>query len=86
MSLKYWKAVLQYGYVGHRNEISVARHLAFPKKATINDVINTVKTMPGTKNHCIVSIEPISYQEYVIGKRKEQENFYLQRLFNKSTA
>lgn len=77
---------MQYGHVGHRNEISVARYLAFHKNAAINDVINTVKMMPGTKNNCIVSIEPISYQEYAIGKRKEQENFYLQRLFNKSTA
>lgn len=86
MSVRYWKVVLRYGHVGHRNEVSIARYLVFPLGATIQNVIAAVKKMPGTKNNGIDSIQEISYEEYVIGKRNEQENFYLQNLFNQSSA
>lgn len=31
MEMMYWKAVIRYGHVGRRNEVSVARHLVYSK-------------------------------------------------------
>ena len=86
MNFKYWKVVIRYGHVGLRNEVSVARYLEFPLDATISDVMNEVKNMPGTKNRCIGSIESISRQQYIEGKGMEDDNFYLQNLFSKVIA
>lgn len=49
----YWKAVIRYGHVGKKNEISVARYLEFPKGTQIYEVIKVIHSMPGTKNNCI---------------------------------
>ena len=86
MEWKYWKVVIKYGHVGRRNEVSVARYMVFPSNATIIDVMEELKQMPGTKNNCVCSIQPISLEEYLIGKRSELENFYLKRLFGESSA
>lgn len=79
--MTYWKAVIRYGHVGRRNEISVARHMEFPKDTMVYDVIREIHSMPGTKNNCIASVHTITRQEYETGKKEEQHNFYLQNLF-----
>jgi len=82
MKKDYWKAVIRYGHVGYRNEVSVARFLAFEASTRIYDVIKEVNQMPGTKNNCIQSIYQITESEYEVGKEAEKENFYLQKLFD----
>ncbi|BCB02134.1 hypothetical protein KH172YL63_02670 [Bacillus sp. KH172YL63] len=44
--------------------------------------------MPGVKSNVISQVNEISLEEYLIGKRSEVENFYLQELkeFNSFTA
>lgn len=82
MEKEYWKVVVRYGHVGYRNEVSVARHLAFEKGTTIVDVIQEVHQMPGTKNNCIQSAYLITKEAYDTGKSEEEDNYYLQNLFS----
>lgn len=77
----YWKAVIRYGHLGRNKEVSVARHLEFPKETKVCEVMDVVSTMPGTKGNCIVSIREITEIEFLSGKDLEQENFYLKNLF-----
>ena len=86
MEFKFWKAVIRYGHVGYRNEVSVARYLVFDSESNITDVMTEVNNMPGTKNKCIVSLNQITKEEYLNGKKMELEDFYLQNMFEKSTA
>lgn len=81
MQFKYWKAVIQYGHVGRRNEVSVARYMVFPANTTIQDVVEEVNHMPGTKCNCLVSVQSVSRKAYIDGKKQENENFYLKNLF-----
>lgn len=81
MEMMYWKAVIRYGHVGRRNEISVARHLVFPKGTLIYEVIQEVNSMPGTKNNCIQSVYEITKDDYFQGIEREKDNFYLKSLF-----
>lgn len=80
MGFHYWKVIVRYGHVGLRNEVSVARHLVFESSKGILDIMNFVEEMPGTKKNPIFSIKRISFEEYLIGTRKEKENFYLKNL------
>lgn len=75
MEWKYWKVVIKYGHVGRRNEVSVARYMVFPSSATIIDVMEELKQMPGTKNNCVCSIEPISLEEYLIANVQSLKTF-----------
>lgn len=84
MSFQHWKVIVRYGHVGLRNEISVARHLVFESSKGISDIINFVEEMPGTKRNPVVSIKKISFEEYLLGTRKEKEDFYLKNLYEKS--
>ena len=86
MVWSYWKAVIHYGHVGHRNEISVARHLVTPEEATTVDVMSLINEMPGTKKRAMVSIKKIDSLEYLEGLRMEREDFFLQRLFERKEA
>lgn len=78
----YWKAVVRYGHVGKRNEVSVARYLVMPGDATTIDVMSLIEKMPGTKNRAMASIQKIDHMEYLEGVRAEKEDFFLQSLFD----
>ena len=79
----YWKVVLRYGHVGQKNEVFVARYLAFNKEVSLLDVCETAKEMPGVKHSKLVSFaKKIDYLEYEVGKESEKENFYLQKLMS----
>ncbi|WDH76244.1 hypothetical protein PTI97_01585 [Exiguobacterium marinum] len=82
----YWKAVVRYGHVGKRKEISVARYLVMPEHSTMIDVMNVIDEMPGTKKRAVVSLRKINSIEYLEGLREEKENFFLQRLFEGKQA
>jgi hypothetical protein len=86
MEWSYWKVVIRYGHVGINKEVSVARYLVTPPHATAMDVINIAESMPGTKHKAAVSLVKIDVKEYLEGKREEQKNFFLQRLFSRSKA
>lgn len=68
MKQDYWKTVIRYGHVGYRNEVSVARFLAFESGTMIYDVIKGINQMPGTKNNCIQSVYQVTEAEYIVGK------------------
>lgn len=77
----YWKVVLRYGHVGHRNEVCVARYLAFDEGVTLLDVYDSAKNMPGVKSaRGVNSAKKVDYREYCAGKEAEEKNFYLQKL------
>lgn len=80
MKWKYWKVVLRYGHVGRRNEVSVARFLITEASNNPIMVMDLAAKMPGVKSNGISQVNEISQKEYLIGKRTEVENFYLQRL------
>lgn len=77
----YWKVVLRYSHLGQRNEVFVARYLAFNEEVSLLDVCESAKEMPGVKHSKLVSsAKKIDYSEYELGKESEKENFYLQKL------
>lgn len=77
----YWKVVLRYGHVGHRNEVCVARYLTFEGEVTLLDVYDSAKNMPGVKgSKGVNSIKKVGYTDYCAGKETEESNFYLQKL------
>lgn len=80
MGWKYWKVVLRYGHVGKRNEISVARYLVTQSFYTPILVMDQAANMPGVKHNGVTSIKEITRNEFIAGKRLEQENFYLQKM------
>ena len=86
MEWSYWKAVVRYGHVGKRKEISVARYLVMPEHSTMIDVMNVINEMPGTKNRAVLSLRKVDIIEYLEGRRAEKENFFLQRLFDGKQA
>lgn len=86
MEWSYWKAVVRYGHVGKRKEISVARYLVMPEHLTMIDVMNVINEMPGTKNRAVLSLRKVDVAEYLEGLREEKENFFLQRLFEGKQA
>ena len=86
MEWSYWKAVVRYGHVGKRKEISVARYLVMPEHSTMIDVMNVIDQMPGTKNRAMISLRRVDVLEYLEGIRDEKENFFLQRLFEGKQA
>lgn len=86
MEWTYWKVVMRYGHVGKGKEVSVARYLVTPSHATTIEVMDIIEEMPGTKNRAMLSILKIEMDEYLEGRRKEKENFFLQSLFNHQKA
>lgn len=77
----YWKVVLRYGHVGDRNEVYVARYLAFEEGVTLLDVYDSAKNMPGVKSaRGVNSVKKVDYTDYCAGKETEESNFYLQKL------
>jgi hypothetical protein len=80
MGWKYWKVVLRYGHVGKRNEISVARYLVTESFYTPVLVMDQAADMPGVKHNGVSSVKEIKREEFIAGKRTEQENFYLQKM------
>lgn len=86
MEWTYWKAVMRYGHVGKRKEVSVARYLVTTSHATTIDVMDLIEEMPGTKNRAMLSIVRVEMEEYLEGIRLEKENFFLQRLFEQRKA
>jgi len=63
-----------------KKEVSVARFLVTEASYNPIMVMDLASTMPGVKNRGVISIKEISQDEYIIGKRLEEENFYLQKL------
>ena len=86
MEWSYWKAVVRYGHVEKKKEISVARYLVMPEHSTMIDVMNVINEMPGTKNRAMISLRRVDVLEYLEGIREEKENFFLQRLFEGKQA
>ena len=80
MRWKYWKVVLRYGHVGKRNEISVARYLVTEEDHTPIVVMDQAADMPGVKHNGVISVKEIKQDEFMEGKRLEQENFFLQKM------
>ncbi|OLN21557.1 hypothetical protein BTO30_14300 [Domibacillus antri] len=80
MRWKYWKVVLKYGHVGKRNEISVARFLITESDYTLVMVMDEAADMPGVKHNGVISVKEVSREEFITGKRMEQENFYLNKM------
>jgi len=78
----YWRVVVKYGHLGFYKEISVARYLQTNKNFTIVDVWELAIRMPGVKNRGVRKVEPIELLTCLQGKKKEKENFYLQKLMN----
>ena len=73
--------MIRYGHVGRRNDVSVARHLIFPKGTLIYDVIKEIYSIPGAKSNCIQSVYEVTEEEFLWGIEEEKDNFYLQNLF-----
>ena len=82
MKQKHWKVVLRYGHVGRGKCMTVPRYLETKPHFTIIDVINLAEEMPGVKAQGVIEAKPISKKEYIAGKEKNKDNFYLQKLFN----
>jgi hypothetical protein len=80
MEWRYWKAVCQYGHVGRRNEVSVARYIRTEGHCTIIDAMDLVSKMPGVKDDGVAFIEQIDQTTFEIGKSSESLNLYLQKL------
>lgn len=77
---RYWKAIVRYGHVGRKNEISVARYIAAEMNLGITDVMNLIGEMPGVKFKGVGSIQEICLEEYVDGKLGEEDNLFLRVL------
>lgn len=82
MAERYWKVVVKYGHVGRRNEVSVPRFIQTNSEQTILDVYRIAGGMPGVKNRGVYCVEPIDELKYVDGKKREEENLYIQKLIN----
>ncbi|WP_046176330.1 hypothetical protein [Domibacillus indicus] len=80
MRWKYWKVVLRYGHVGKRNEVSVARYLVTEESCTPVFIMEQAADMPGVKHNGVTSVKEIAREEFIEGKRLEQENFFLQKM------
>lgn len=80
MGWKYWKVVLRYGHVGKRKEVSVARYLVTEANYTPVVVMEEAADMPGVKHNGVTSVKEIARDEFIEGKRLEQENFFLQKM------
>lgn len=82
MKSKYWKVQLRYGHVGRGKSIEVNRYLVMSNKSSSTEIIRLAKTMPGVKKgiRAVLKLEPINKNEYYQGKKREKENFYLQKL------
>lgn len=81
MKKYYWKAIIRYGHVGRRNEVSVARHLAFDENLKVYEIMKVINGMPGTKNRSLRLLYQIDKYTYELGLEAEKDNFYLQNLF-----
>ncbi len=79
---KYWKVVLRYGHVGKRKDVTVARYLVTPAHYNLVMVMDIGKEMPGVKCGGVIGLTEVGAEEYLAGKRKEKESFYLQKLLN----
>jgi len=80
MEWKYWKVVLRYGHVGKRNDVSVARFLVTETSFDPIMVMDLASEMPGVKSKGVISIKEITQEDYIVGKREEVENLFLQKL------
>jgi len=88
MKWKYWKVVLRYGHVGKRNDVSVARFLVTEASFNPIMVMDLASEMPGVKSKGVISIKEVTQEDYIVGKREEIENLFLQKLktFKSTTA
>ena len=88
MEWKYWKVVLRYGHVGKRNDVSVARFLVTEASFNSIMVMDLASEMPGVKSKGVISIQEVTQENYIVGKREEVENLFLQKLktFKSTTA
>ncbi|WP_286230291.1 hypothetical protein [Neobacillus mesonae] len=82
MEKSFWRVVCRYGHVGLRKEVSVARYIEMDKNARILEVVDLASDMPGVKSRGILEVIPIDEETYHLGKRDEQENFYLKKLMS----
>jgi len=77
--MKYYKVVLACGHTGVGHNIDVARYL---EATNLMEALNVATSMPRVKKkgttRGLYSINEITYEEYLAGKKEEVENFYLQ--------
>lgn len=76
----YWRIVCNYGHVGLKKEVSVARYLRLAADCNLLDAYEVAKNMPGVKNNGVFCGRRISCDEYVNGHHSEMDNFYLKNL------
>ncbi|WP_337134391.1 hypothetical protein [Priestia megaterium] len=74
--------MLRYGHVGKRKDVTVARYLVTPAHYNLVMVMDIGKEMPGVKHCGVIGLTEVGAEEYLAGKRKEKENFYLQKLLS----
>ena len=80
MEFRYWRVIVRYGHVGRKNEVSVARNIVSEYQMGILDVMQLVLQMPGVKVNGVGSIKQISREEYIEGRREEDNNLFLKAL------
>ncbi len=76
--MKYFKVVIEGGHVGAGKSYDMVRYM---KGRDIGEIFLKVMSMPRVKRKgrsiAIKLIEPISYQEYLEGKKREKMDPYL---------
>lgn len=80
MGWTYWRIVCNYGHVGLKKEVSVARYLRLAADSNLLDAYEVAKNMPGVKNNGVFSGRRVSFDDYVNGYQMERDNFYLKNL------
>ena len=74
---KFYRVIVACGHLGHRNSIEVTRYF---KDYDILSCYFSAFQMPRSKKKpgCVKLVETITENEYLIGKKIEKENLYLQ--------
>ncbi|MFD9361586.1 hypothetical protein ACFWAE_07075 [Priestia megaterium] len=60
----------------------VARYLVTPAHYNLVMVMDIGKEMTGVKHWGVIGLREVGAEEYLPGKRKEKENFHLQKHLN----
>ena len=77
MEARYWKAIVRYGHVGRKKEISVSRFIQTQLDTTLIDAYNIFAEMPGVKARGVMYIQEVDKLNYEAGKTSEKSNLFL---------
>lgn len=77
---RYWEVVLRYGHVGTRRAIEEKRYLATSETFHACDVWTLAAEMPAVKCRGVLSVKSIDEGQFLAGRARQGERFYLQRL------